>query len=231
MAPRKKSRQNRRKPEDEKGLLAIQLAFAKKFGRFPADDDPVFFDPDADTPQPLDPNHVLRGMLEAMLKAGTPAQLIYACYVTGFIVAERNRDQFSEEQLGEWEAAIDEYFAFVDRRKTRQKKPDSFGAKVVPSYPTTVIPELLVMELTEGGYRAVVEIVEAASRIQNERMNPTGGPNLRWRIELASAFLAAAIDHGYNAGEATKHDPEKMADLAIDLTVRRAMEIWVQGGA
>jgi hypothetical protein len=67
--------------------IAIQLAFAKKFGRFPGDEDPVFFDPKANTPQPLNPDRVLRGMPEAMAKARTPPQPIYACYTTAFIVS------------------------------------------------------------------------------------------------------------------------------------------------
>jgi len=35
-------------------------AFIEKFGREPQGDDPVFFDPNADEPRPLDPRQVER---------------------------------------------------------------------------------------------------------------------------------------------------------------------------
>jgi hypothetical protein len=103
--------------------------------------------------------------------------------------------------------------------------------KIDPPHPTTVIPELQVMELSEKQYETAVMIVGAASKIQAARLNPDGGPNLRWRIELAAAFLASAIDHAISAAEANDANCEYMMDLAIDLTVRRAQEIFGQGGA
>jgi hypothetical protein len=106
----------------------------------------VFFDADADTPQPLDPDNVLRGFVEVMLKTGTAPQIIYAYY-----------------------------------------------SAIYPPHPTTAITELLAMDqLSEKAYRTIVEIVAAASRIQDEKLNQTGGPDLHWRIELIAAFLAAA---------------------------------------
>ncbi len=64
--------------------------FREKFGRDPGPDDPVFFDPDADTPQEL-------------------AEKVYAYRKTGLIVTEQNWGLLSKEQQQEWEAAIAEY--------------------------------------------------------------------------------------------------------------------------
>jgi hypothetical protein len=67
--------------------------------------------------------------------------------------------------------------------------------KIEPSEPTTEIPELLAMPLSEAEYRACASIVYYASRLQEQELNPSGGPKLRWRIEVAAAFLVAAMDH------------------------------------
>jgi hypothetical protein len=69
--------------------------------------------------------------------------------------------------------------------------------------PTTVILELNVIELTPFAYQTVVETVEAAGEIQMKKLNPTGGANLRYRIELAAAFLAHVMDHAYDSVGAT----------------------------
>ncbi len=104
-------------------------------------------------------------------------------------------------------------------------------SNIVPPRPTTGIPELECMDLSDQQYRAVVEIVDLASRLQERDLNPTGGPNLRWRIEVASAFLAAAIDHAGRAAEANNVPISFFSNLAAKLTVKRAKEILRQGSA
>jgi hypothetical protein len=37
-----------------------------------------------------------------------------------------------------------------------------------------------------------------------------GGPNLRYRIEIAAAFLAHVIEHAYDAAVANGGDPERI---------------------
>ena len=68
--------------------------------------------------------------------------------------------------------------------------------------------------------------------MQARKLNPTGGPNLRYRIELAAAFLADVMDHAYDAAIATAtSDPNDLRHLAINLVIRRAEEIYGQSGA
>jgi hypothetical protein len=54
--------------------------------------------------------------------------------------------------------------------------------KVSPPLPTTKISEL-GEHISETQYRAVVEIVHFASRLQESDLNPTGGPTCAgvWR--------------------------------------------------
>jgi hypothetical protein len=93
-------------------MMQQQLqAFREKFGREPGPDDPIFFDPDADTPQPFRLEKFLEESTEAMVAAGIRPEIIYAHRKTGgLIVTEKNQEKLSAEDIAEWEAAIDEYF-------------------------------------------------------------------------------------------------------------------------
>ena len=97
--------------------MAIRLAFAHKFGRFPSGDDPVFFDPDSDMPSSLPSGGVQRLLLEAMLEGGTAPQLVYAYCRTGFAVSDSNRAALPPERLSRWDTAINEYCAFGAKTK------------------------------------------------------------------------------------------------------------------
>jgi hypothetical protein len=88
-------------------------AFRQKFGREPGPGDPLFFDPDSDTPQPFSLERSLEESTRAMVAAGIRPEIIYAHRKTGLIVTEENRDKLAEGALAEWEAALDEYFAKV----------------------------------------------------------------------------------------------------------------------
>jgi len=96
-------------PELEKVLKKKREAFRQKFGRDPGPEDPVFYDPDADTPQPLDADKIDHLMIEAMVQAGLDAAYIYAYQRTGLLVTEDNIDSLSEQDLAEWQLAIQEY--------------------------------------------------------------------------------------------------------------------------
>ncbi len=107
---RKKGKRARQlSPEAVKTLEKQKEAFRRKFGREPGPEDPLFFDPNADTPQPLDMDELTALMVEAMAKAGVHPARIYAYRKTGLIVTEENLHLLSEQDLAEWEAAIQEY--------------------------------------------------------------------------------------------------------------------------
>jgi integrase len=100
-------------------LLQEQIArFKEKFGREPGPDDPVFFDPEADIPRPLSDRQMQQAeqnLHEAALKVGINPALVYAMRKTGRIVTTRNRQFLSDEELEEWNNAIDEYHEKMDR--------------------------------------------------------------------------------------------------------------------
>jgi hypothetical protein len=87
-----------------------QAAFRQKFGREPGPNDPVFFDPDADTPQPMDLEACREAMIKAMADAGIRGALIYAFQKTGRLVSEGNQKFLTDAELKEWNDAIEEYY-------------------------------------------------------------------------------------------------------------------------
>jgi hypothetical protein len=92
-------------------------AFRKKFGRDPFPDDPIFFDPNANEPVPLNPQQYEQAMIETMSQAGVDPAFIYAFRRTGRIVTEANKDRLTENELRQWNDAIDEYQHRVDSGK------------------------------------------------------------------------------------------------------------------
>src|ERR1700730_17734193 len=75
-------------PEAEEAINAQREAFRRKFGRDWGPGDPVFFDPDADQPTPMSSVRLEAEILEAMRKAGTPPEIIYAYKKTGLLLVE-----------------------------------------------------------------------------------------------------------------------------------------------
>jgi hypothetical protein len=89
-------------------LLDQRQRFIDKFGREPGPNDPVFFDPDADTPQQITEEKLGRMMNEALSAAGIDPALVYAYNKTGLLVSEDNLHLLSDEDLAEWQQAVDE---------------------------------------------------------------------------------------------------------------------------
>jgi hypothetical protein len=121
---------------------------------------------------------------------------------------------------------------FAQAMRQPPEAPTRATRKLDPQQPTTEIPDLRVMPLTPFAYQCVVEAINAADRIQVRKLNPTGGANLRYRIEIAAAFLAHILHHGFDAGAATGwRDPKEFSNLAFNLAIRRAQQIYAQDSA
>ena len=100
------------KREMQEAIRSQLRLFREKFGREPGPDDPVFFDPDADTPQVCGPEAADRlenQMVEAMSAAGIRPEAIYAFRKTGRIVTEDNWHLLSEADRKKWTDAVNEY--------------------------------------------------------------------------------------------------------------------------
>jgi hypothetical protein len=71
----------------------------------------VFFDPEADTPQPFPRQTYHDGMLKMLRAMGAAPEIIYAFEKTGRIVTAENMPSLTDAELAEWEHAVDEYHA------------------------------------------------------------------------------------------------------------------------
>jgi hypothetical protein len=96
-------------PEVSYVLLRQKERIRKKFGRDPEPHEPVFFDSNADEPQPLSFDTIEEELIAAMAAAGIDPALIYAFHKTGLIVSERNQHLLTRADLKEWNDAVEEY--------------------------------------------------------------------------------------------------------------------------
>ena len=85
-------------------------AFEEKFGRPMRGDDPLFWDPDASEPRPIDESTLIKGMVELMTEVGIHPAVIYAYSKTGILLTEANQELMSSDAIAEYEAAYQEYF-------------------------------------------------------------------------------------------------------------------------
>jgi len=95
-------------PEVANALRQQKQLFKEKFGRQPDPDDPLFFDPEADTPQGMNDETIDKLTIDAMVKAGIDPSYIYAYKKTGLLVTTDNWEKLSPEDQAEWMAAISE---------------------------------------------------------------------------------------------------------------------------
>ena len=83
--------------------------FRSKFGRDPRPEDPVFFDENADEPQPMPMDDMEREITEFLIAVNIPPEMIHAFKVTGRLVTEDNIHHLSEDEIKEWADAVEEY--------------------------------------------------------------------------------------------------------------------------
>ena len=108
----RRKRERRTVPIDSEVEAALRQQlelFRKKFGRDPGPENPVFFDPDAASPQLLDPDRIGAEIAEAMGKAGIEPAKIYAYRKTGLLVTRENWHSMSAADKLAWEQALLEY--------------------------------------------------------------------------------------------------------------------------
>ena len=124
---RRKNGEPKTIPLNAEAQRAIQeqlRKFREKFGREAGPEDPIFFDPDADTPQPISPaglDEMMGQILSAAGQAGIRPEFIYAMRKTGRVVTESNQHLLTDEDLQEWQDAIEEYVALVEKQEGREQ--------------------------------------------------------------------------------------------------------------
>ena len=80
--------------------------FVEKFGREPGPGDPLFFDPDADTPQQITPEKDFADFRAVVRKAGVDEAYADAYEELGYVVTEMNKHMFSLEEVEAFDRAI-----------------------------------------------------------------------------------------------------------------------------
>ncbi|MEQ4306269.1 hypothetical protein ABNF97_33645 [Plantactinospora sp. B6F1] len=96
-------------PGDVDRIRAAKEAFEDKFGRPPGPNDPLFFDPGADTPQPVSVTQ-LENVTVAMLEAaGVSEAWIYACRHTGGLLPRPDGTFATDADARDWHEAINHY--------------------------------------------------------------------------------------------------------------------------
>jgi hypothetical protein len=91
-------------PEVREALYQLRQAFIARLGREPGPDDLLF-------PDMPHPEHLEAMMVEDMKAVGLVPAFIYAFEKTGLLVTEQNQLLIPENDLAEWDAAIEEYEA------------------------------------------------------------------------------------------------------------------------
>ncbi len=84
-------------------------AFRRKFGRDPGPADPVFFDPDAEEPRPIDGARLDAAITKALKDGGVDPAYIHAYQRTGMLVTRDNLRRWSPCELEEFREALEEY--------------------------------------------------------------------------------------------------------------------------
>jgi hypothetical protein len=103
--------------EELRQALQRQLErFRKKLGRDPGPGDPVFSDPDADEPRPLDQATIEAQLVAAMWAAGIEPAKIHAFRPTGLIPTAENAKHLSAQDREDWQLALEEYRMPEERR-------------------------------------------------------------------------------------------------------------------
>jgi hypothetical protein len=93
--------------------------FREKFGRDWGPDDPVFFDPDASVPTRMSEVKMQGDVLDAMRKAGTPPEVMYAYKKTGLIRVEGLSERWPPDRTAEWNQAISSLVRVWSRWQSR----------------------------------------------------------------------------------------------------------------
>ena len=99
--------------EIQETIVELFCGFYEKFGRAPRTNEPVFFDPDAQEPMPLQEqaaHEMWDRLADTMVDEGEMApDAGYAMKKTGLLVTPHTEQLLTESQRREWKAALVEY--------------------------------------------------------------------------------------------------------------------------
>lgn len=109
----------RRIPLDKESLEAIEHRSPPSLVREPGPNDPLFFDPEADSPQAYPHEKFQRDWNELFDKTvrtgGMRPEIAYAAKKTGRVVTKENKKNLTRAELKEWDDAVKEYLDQISK--------------------------------------------------------------------------------------------------------------------
>lgn len=99
----------------ERAVVALEHLFFERFGRDRAEDEPLLFDPGATVPVPLAPARLEAALVEVLERGELNPAIVYAVQQTGRWVDSDNALIVDENDLAEWNAAVDRYLRLTSR--------------------------------------------------------------------------------------------------------------------
>lgn len=164
-------------------------------------------------------------VLLAMGKVGVDPAFAYAFKKTGLMPPMKGSEKhWPKSRLREWNEAVEEFEDMEAKRKAVDA-PD-------PREWSTEIPAMMFSGFDKKDYAKVRALIRAIESVEK-----AGPITLRARWEFAAAVLATALSSAYSAGMAgasPRAGPEavqELFDTTISVVVKRAREIYGQGGA
>ncbi len=113
--------------EIQETIFELFGRFCEKFGRPPRANEPVFFDPDAHEPMPLQQqaaNETWDLLADTMVREGELApDASYAMKKTGLLVTPHTEHLLTERQRRHWEVALVEYQNALTSRRRAEGEP------------------------------------------------------------------------------------------------------------
>lgn len=141
----------------EQAIRDQRQAFRDKFGRDPGPGDPLIFDPDEDKPTAMSALRMQADVLDAMRKAGTPPEIVYAFKKTGMLLTSESNA--SRKDRREWRRAIEEYHAIMEAEESVDR-PN-------PSEWTTELPEMRASPFDKDDFALIKQILAAIAPISD----------------------------------------------------------------
>ena len=109
-----------------RSIDAEEKAFIQTFHRLPTAEDPTFFQPDTDTPVPMEPAMLCTLLGELSNRTGAAAAEVYAYH-------KMDRQPHADQTLLNFEAAVHEAYRimFAAQKQSGQKGPRRGGRKLL----------------------------------------------------------------------------------------------------
>lgn len=205
---------------DGTAMLEAQVRrFEEKFGRPPGPGDPLFFDPDADQPQPMSLPGMETATVELLEAAGVCPAWIYAYQHTGGLLPRPDGSFVTERDQAEWDDAIARYLTLhqpggtVDHQAETRKLQHALAGVTLqmaaddPGYGASLAAQLATAGAPAGSDAALLtERLRAWAHDLGSALRTD--PAIRSAAcEYARAWAGASLaDHVQNAAQAPSDD-------------------------